>query len=79
MDLFTTLLAVFYLVIGWYCIQKPTELAKWIYTFFASAQGNAYAAKNWQPTSGVVWFIRLLGALCLFNFAMQVFLVGKAI
>lgn len=79
MDLFTSLLAVFYLAMGWYCIQKPRELAKQAYTFFANAQGNAYAAKGWQPTSGVVWFIRLLGALCLFNLAAQVFLIGKAI
>lgn len=77
MDLLTILMAVFYFAAGWYCIQKPVELAKMVHTFFANAQGNAYAANAWQPAPGIIWFIRLLGGLCLFNFAMQVFLIGK--
>lgn len=76
-DLFTIIVAVFYFAAGWYCIQKPTELAKFVYTFFMNAQGNAYEAQAWQPGSSVIWFIRILGGLCLFNFAMQVFLIGK--
>jgi hypothetical protein len=78
-DLTTIIIAVFYFAAGWYCIQRPTALAKTVYTFFANAQGNSYAAQSWQPTVGVVWGIRFLGGLCLFNFAMQVFLVGKDI
>ena len=50
-----------------------------VYTFFANAQGNAYDAQNWQPMPAVIWGIRILGALCLFNFAMQIFLVGQEV
>lgn len=78
-DLFTIIVAVFYFAMGWYCIQKPKQLATMVYTFFANAQGNAYSAQGWEPMPAVIWAIRILGALCLFNFAMQVFLVGKEV
>lgn len=78
-DFFTIVVAVFYFAAGWYCIQKPKELATFVYTFFANAQGNPHIDANWQPAPAVIWGIRLLGGLCLFNFAMQVFLVGKEV
>ena len=76
-DILTIVMAGFYLAMGWYCIQKPAVLARFVYTFFANAQGNSYAASSWQPSNTVVWVIRLFGGLCLFNFVMQVFLVGN--
>ncbi len=78
-DLLTIVMAGFYLAMGWYFIQKPVDIAKFVYTFFANAQGNSYGASSWQPSTTLVWFIRLFGGLCLFNFVMQVFLIGNEV
>ena len=75
-DFLTLAIAIFYLLMGWYCVQKPAAVASFVHTFFANARGNP--DKNWQPSSGMIWFIRILGVMCLFNFAMQIFMLQNA-
>lgn len=53
MDVLTTLLVVF-LAMSVCCSEKSNELTKLVYAFFINAQGNAYAAKKRQPTSGLM-------------------------
>lgn len=62
MDVLTTLLVVF-LAMSLCCIEKSSELAKSVYTFFINAHGTACAAKTRQPTSSLMMKPRVSSVL----------------
>ena len=66
------LMALMYLLVGIFCINRPTLIVKWIAAMLKSAGLPEQPA--WLNGRGVVFFIRLMGFLSLINAVMYFYL-----
>ncbi len=76
-DLMTLMMAVFFLWVGVRGINRPEKIQDLLSTFWkTSARGNEESPMLQIINSGGTRvFIRLMGFLCLVNFAMLVYLL----
>jgi hypothetical protein len=69
------LLALLFLIIGVFLIQRPRIAAGWIGVLFRRGGGEAPA---WVRSGGMIFFIRLMGFLALVNATMYFYLARNA-
>jgi len=75
-DFISLLMAIFFLVAGVLCINRPKQIINWSIAFFSQVSTDMPDMSRWTQSSGVIFFIRLLGFLALINASMQIYLLS---
>ncbi len=65
------IMAIFFLIAGIVCINKPKQLLQWVVKFFMNAEDSQGEAPAWTQGYGIILFIRILGFLSLLNFTLE--------
>ena len=73
-DFVTLIMAVMFLWAGVVCIHRPQRVQQWLVGFYMQNKPNS-TAPGWMQSCTLVYFIRVVGLLCMVNFISQLYLL----